>query len=102
MYVISLDHYLDAKGAIAIERGPSRKLADFATAAVAYASNINRPDDAPRPVCFKCRSPKDSAVDIDKTEAGLIAWRCEACGSAGQISNWRGTFWDLSRNSPKR
>jgi hypothetical protein len=34
MYVISLDHYLDAKGAIAIEKGPGRKIADFATAAV--------------------------------------------------------------------
>jgi hypothetical protein len=51
MYVISLDHYLDAKGAIAIERGPGRKLADFATAAVAYASNPRRQSDTPQLAC---------------------------------------------------
>jgi hypothetical protein len=100
MYVISLDHYLDAKGAIAIEKGPGRKIADFATAAVAYASNKNRPSDAPRPPCFKCRNPKDSAVDISFTETGLVTWRCQACGSQGQISNWQGTFWDLSQGIP--
>jgi hypothetical protein len=92
MYVISLNHYLDAKGAIAVERGPARKIGDFATAAVAYASNQNRPGDAPRPICFKCCNPKDSAVDISLTETGLVIWRCDACGSQGQISNWRGTF----------
>lgn len=101
MYVISLDHFLDSRGAIAVEPGPARKLADFATAAVAYASNGNRPDDAPQPTCFKCGNPKDSVVDIGMTEVGLIAWRCQACGSEGEISNWRGTFWDLSKNSPK-
>lgn len=34
MHVISLDHFLDGKGAVAIERGPALKVADFATAAV--------------------------------------------------------------------
>jgi hypothetical protein len=97
MYVISLDHYLDAKGAIAIETGPGRKIADFATAAVAYASNKSRASDAPRPTCFKCRNPKNSVVDIGITETGLVVGRCHACGSQGQISNWRGTFWDLSQ-----
>ncbi len=38
MYVIDLTHYLDAKGAIAPERGPARKMADFLTAAA-----ISRP-----------------------------------------------------------
>ncbi len=102
MYVISLNHYLDAKGAIAVERGPGRKIAEFATSAVAYASNKNRPGDAPRPTCFKCRNPKDSAVDINVTATGLVIWRCHACGSEGQISNWRGTFWDLSQGAPSR
>lgn len=97
MYVISLDHYLDAKGTIAVDKGPGRKIAEFATAAVAYASNKRRPDDAPRPTCFKCRKSKVSAVDIHLTERGLVVWRCHACGNEGQISNWRGTFWDLSQ-----
>lgn len=49
MYVISLDHYLDDNGAIAIDRGPARKIADFATAVVSYASNPRRPTDAKPP-----------------------------------------------------
>lgn len=96
MYAISLGHYLDAKGAIAIERGPGRKMADFVTATVAYASNRHRPADAPRPTCFECRNPKHSAVDIGMTKTGLVTRRCHACGSEGQVSNWQGTFWDLS------
>ena len=102
MYVISLDHFLDAKGLIAVERGPARKLADFATAAIAFASNRHRPAGAPRPTCFKCRNPWDSAVDVNLTEAGLVIWRCHACGCEGQISSWRDTFWDLSSGAPTK
>ena len=40
MYVIDLTHYLDSKGAIAPERGPARKMADFLTAVVAHASAV--------------------------------------------------------------
>ncbi len=71
MYVISLDHFLDDKGAVAIERGPARKVADFATAAVSYASSPRRPSSAPRPICFKCRKPKDGDVEIGLTTADL-------------------------------
>lgn len=102
MYVISLNHYLDAKGAIAIERGFGRKMSDFAKASVACASNPHRSADAPRPTCFECRNPKDGVVDIGMTEVDLVIWRCHECGSEGQISNWRGTFWDLSRGAPTK
>ena len=39
-YIISLDHYLDEKSVIALEIGPTRKIAVFATEIVAQASNI--------------------------------------------------------------
>lgn len=39
-YIISLDHYLDEKGSIALEIRPTRKIAAFATKVVAQASNI--------------------------------------------------------------
>lgn len=100
MYVISLDHYLDDKGAIAIDRGPARKIADFATAAVSYATNPRRPSDAKRPTCFECRKPANSEVDIRLTPDSLVVWRCNTCGCQGQISNWRRTFWDLSSGIP--
>ena len=41
MYVIYLTHYLDSKGAIAPERGPARRMADFLTAVAANASAID-------------------------------------------------------------
>ena len=102
MYVISLDHYLDGKGAIAIKRGPGRKMADFVTSAVAYASNRHRAVDAPQPTCFECRNPKEIAVEVSMTKTGLVTWRCHVCGSEGQVSNWQGTFWDLSASTPMR
>jgi hypothetical protein len=102
MYVISLDHYLDDKGTIAIRQGPARKIADFATAAVSYASNQHRSTDAKRPACFECRKPANSDVDIRLTPNDLVVWRCNACGCHGQISNWRRTFWDLSGGLPTR
>ncbi len=91
MYVISLDHYLDDKGTIAIRRGPARKIANFATAAVSYASNQRWLTDAKRPVCFECRKPKDSDVETGLTATDLMVWRCHACGCQEQISNlWIG------------
>jgi len=96
MYVISLDHYLDARGTIANARGSGRKMAVFATAVVAFASNAHRPVTAPLLTCFECRDPEEGVADIGITETGLVTWHCHACGSEGQISNWRGTFWDLS------
>jgi hypothetical protein len=56
LYVIDLAHYLDPKGAIAPERGPARKFADFVTAVVAHATDFDRPDDTPGPLCFRCRT----------------------------------------------
>jgi hypothetical protein len=100
VYVINLPHYLDAKGAVAPERGPARRLADFVTAVVAHASDFDRPDDTPGPLCFKCRKRDRRAVGTGMTDDEVIVWRCVACGTEGQVSDWQGTFWDLSRDAP--
>lgn len=100
MYVTDLTHYLDSKGAIAPERGPARKMADFLTAVVAHASDFDRPYDAPGPFCFKCRRRNRRAVDTAITADDVVVWRCPACGTEGQISNWQDTFWDLSQGAP--
>jgi hypothetical protein len=100
MYVIDLTHYLDAKGAIAPERGPARKMADFLTTVVAHASDFDRSDDAPGPVCFKCRKRDQRIVETGITESDVVVWHCPACGTEGRISNWQGTFWDLSHGTP--
>jgi hypothetical protein len=100
LYVIDLTHYLDPKGAIAPERGPARKFADFVTTVVAHATDFDRHDDTPGPLCFKCRKRDQRFVETGLTEDNLVVWRCLACGTEGQVSNWAGSFWDLSTGSP--
>ena len=100
LYVIDLTHYLDPKGAIAPERGPARKFADFVTAVVAHATDLDRPDDTPGPLCFKCRKRDQHFVETGLTDDNLVVWRCLACRTQGQASNWQGSFWDLSAGSP--
>lgn len=100
MYVIDLTHYLDSKGAIAPELGPAREMAAFLTSVVAHASDFDRSDDVPGPVCFKCRTRDQRVVGTDITEDDVVIWHCPACGTEGRISNWQGTFWDLSHGVP--
>lgn len=100
MYVTDLTHYLDSKGAIALGGTAPQKMAGFLTAVVAHASDFDRPDDAPGPVCFKCRKRDQRVVETGITEDDVVVWRCIACGIEGRISNWQGTFWDLSQGMP--
>ena len=83
LYVIDLTHYLDARGAIAPERGPARKLADFVTGVVAHATDFDRSDSAPGPLCFKCRKSDRRAVETALTEDDRVIWRCMTCGTEG-------------------
>jgi hypothetical protein len=100
MYVIDARHYLDDRGAIAPERGPARKMADFVTSVIAHASDFDRRDSTPGPVCFRCRKRDDRRVDTGIAKDEAVVWHCPTCGTEGHISNWQGTFWDLSRSAP--
>jgi hypothetical protein len=99
MYVIDARHYLDDKGNIAPKRGPARKLAEFVTSVIAHACDLDRPDGTPGPPCFRCRKRDNRRVDTGIGEDDAVVWRCPACGTEGRISNWQGTFWDLSRSA---
>lgn len=100
MYVIDITHYLNDKGAIEPQKGPARKLADFVTSVVAHASDFDRSDDVPGPVCFKCRKRDNHRVETLLTSEDTVVWYCIACGTEGRISNWQGTFWDLTHGLP--
>jgi len=100
MYVIDARHYLDDKGVIAVQKGPARKMADFVTAVVAHASDLDRPEETPGPTCFKCRKRDDRRVETGMADDEIIAWHCAACGTHGRISGWQGSFWDLSQGMP--
>lgn len=86
MYVIDPTHGLDPAGAIAPERGPARKFADFAAAVVAHATAFDRPESTPGPLCFKCQKRDRSLVETGLTEDNLVVWRCLACGIDGQAT----------------
>ena len=100
MYVVDLNHFLNDRGAIAPDKGPARRMADFLTTVVADASNFERPDDAQGPLCFKCRKRDRRAVDTGITDDDVVVWHCPACGTEGRISNWQGSFWDLTQGCP--
>ena len=100
MYVIDTTHFLNAKGDIGPEKGPARKMADFITSVIAHASDFDRSDGVPGPVCFKCRKRDDRRVDTSMTDDDVVVWHCPTCGTDGFISNWQGTFWDLSQGMP--
>ena len=55
IYSIDLTHYLGDTGLREPKRGPARKMAEFLTAVVAHASDFDRSEDIPGPVCFRCR-----------------------------------------------
>lgn len=98
MYIVDLTHFLNAKGAIGPESGPGRKMADFLTAVVAHVTDVGRPDDAPGPLCAKCRKRDQRAVEAGMVDDHIV-WRCAACGFEGRISGWQGTFWDLRQGT---
>ena len=100
MYVIDARHYLNDKGDIAVERRPARKMADFVTSVIAPASDRDRPEEVSGPTCFKCRKRDDRRVQTAIACDGVVVWDCPACGTQGRISNWQGTFWDLSQSRP--
>lgn len=100
VYIIDLTHYLDEKGAIAPRIGPARKIANFLTAVVAHASDLERPEETPGPLCSKCRKRDQSAVATGINADWQIIWYCPTCGTEGQISNWEHTFWDMTEGRP--
>jgi hypothetical protein len=88
MYVIDLTHYLDEKGAIAPRIGPARKIANFLTAVVAHASDPERPEETPGPLCFKCRKRNQSAVATGINTGKQIIWYCPTCGTGSCPIAW--------------
>lgn len=92
MYITDVRHFLDAKGAIGPQKGPAKVMAEFHTGVIAYATDFED-TGVIAPNCFKCKkSPVEFALSLDDA----IAWSCPRCKAEGQVSNWRGTFWDLS------
>ena len=97
MYIIDARHFLNDKGDIGPDRGPTgRKMADFVTALIAHESDVDR-SDTPDPGCFKCRK---GPVDTMMSDTDAILWRCPLCSTEASLSNWQGTFWDPSQARP--
>jgi hypothetical protein len=100
VYVIDVRHYLDDKGNIEPKKGPARKMANFITSVIAHASDFDRPESTPGPVCFKCLKRDNHRVETGMTDDDAVAWYCPACRTEGFISNWQETFWDISHGMP--
>lgn len=99
MYLINARHYLNDKGAVAPEKGAAKKMAEFVMAVVAHASNFDRAEEVPGPLCHRCKKSEDQHVKTAMDDDEFIHWFCATCGSEGRISDWQGTFWDLSKDA---
>ena len=99
MYITDLTHFRDDKGAIAPMPAPARRLAEFLGRVVAAASGPAALTEAEECRCNKC---KKGIVSAEIAPDDAIEWFCENCGHEGRISNWRHSFWDLSRLPTKR
>ena len=95
MYVIDIRHHLNDKGDIEPGKGPACKMADFITSVITHASEVGRLENAPGPLCFKCRKRDNCRVLTGVAADETVTWYCPACGTEGRISNWQGTFWNL-------
>ena len=100
MYVTDLTHFLDAKGAIALTSRPARRFAEFLGQVVAAASGPSALQAEGIGVCH-CNKCKGMVI-AEITPDDAIEWFCENCAQEGRISNWRRSFWDLSRLPAKR
>jgi hypothetical protein len=74
---------------------------DFGVAGASADPPVTSKHSAPchssgSPFCFKRRKRDQHVVETGITEDDVVVWRCLACGTEGRISNWQGTFWDLS------
>ena len=100
MYITDLTHFLDEKGAIGPKAGAARRFAEFLGRVVAAASLVEADDEAPTPPCkcHRCKGMIEAIIGPDDA----IAWLCTSCGSEGQISHWRRSFWDLSVTPPRQ
>ena len=99
-WVVSLKHFFDEDGDIAVPKGPARKLAEHMVAIVAMAS---RPELIPLPEYqVRCRrrpgrKPCTGLIEADfNPDDERIVWWCPVCDDNGYISNWKGSMWDLS------
>jgi hypothetical protein len=100
MYITDLTHFLDHKGNIGPKSGPARRMAEFLGSVVVAASTPASVDPTSIGEC-RCLKCKGTAIaEIAPDDA--IEWFCEDCGQGGRISNWRGSFWDLSATPPRR
>jgi hypothetical protein len=101
-YITDLQHFLTNDGRVAPTKGPAKKLAEFLTLVVAYATAPESArSSAAKVTCMgepgkkRCRGQIEAEVASD-THA--VHWHCPACGNRGTISNWEGTLWDRTED----
>lgn len=106
-----LAHYLDERGRIAApSRGAQIVAEHLAAIVVMTTGNLATPADG-APGSVRCRArpnhkPCLGFIDSDvlpdaEGDIERIHWWCKRCTSNGVISDWQGTFWDMSDSPAK-
>ncbi len=99
-FVIDITHYLDATGLLPSTLTPEAKqFIDCFGNIIASVTMQPSETDKTTVQCWgelqgdRCPGMIHAGISVNTLE---IEWRCHRCHDQGTISNWQGTFWDVS------
>jgi hypothetical protein len=102
-WIVSLRQYLNPDGSIAPKSGPALRFAEYWAAIVQeITADISGELSLPKVRCRRKPVHRPCPGEIESTldpRNGSIVWECPVCGDNGAISDWEGTFWDLTETS---
>lgn len=103
-YVTDAHHFLDERGLTPDDiPGPAKRLIQFMSHIIEELTM--QPPGLTVPIGANClRRPERKACQGKilawrDAEESAIFWKCDQCGTGGQISNWKNTQWDNSMES---
>ena len=104
-WVVDLTHFLNEDGLIEPPNGPARRLAEHMAAIVSLASRPETSAYSDFPVRCRRRPGRKPCTGMIETDldqqTDKIEWWCPVCDDNGYISNWKGSFWDITNpNEP--
>jgi hypothetical protein len=108
-YSINLRHYLTEEGCFQPDLPKkARHFAEFFGEIVAAVSSGNQPEFPMTKISCIEQEQKNicggaiCAGFVGKSTELEVGWHCEKCGSAGVISGWEDTLWDMLSTVEKR
>ncbi|MBI4218595.1 MAG: hypothetical protein HY682_00525 [Chloroflexi bacterium] len=99
-WVTNITHFPPPDESLPDGYAPARRIAAYFGAIVAAASLA--PAEGVVETGLRCRRrpgrrPCPGSIDLSLDPQSRVVWQCTSCDDNGLISNWMGSYWDLSR-----